>query len=182
MAPTRSTPDVAFAAPLGGCGLLRPDGDSASGRSSARRPAGAVQAVSWPRVSIGDRGAATLELVVLFPVLLLLIFGVFQGALYFHSRNVALAPAQQGVRGGRANGQSDPAGTAVGQAREFLAQTGELHDLTGLQITPTVSGGQLRITITGRALSLLPGVAGPHVSQTAAGSLERFTHSSGGRR
>jgi len=115
---------------------------------------------------------------VLFPVLLLLIFGVFQGALYFHSRNVALAAAQQGVRTGRADGQPDPVGAAVGRARTFLTQTGELKNLTGLQITPTLSGNQLRIKITARALSLLPGVPGPLVSQTADGGLERFTHTS----
>jgi hypothetical protein len=134
------------------------------------------------RPAADDRGVATLELTVLFPVLLLLIFGVFQGALYFHSRNVALAAAQQGVRAGRADGVRDPAGTASAQARAFLAQTGELHNLTGVQITPTLNGGQLRITITGRAVSLLPGMPGPSFSQTAAGGLERFSRSTGGHR
>jgi hypothetical protein len=123
----------------------------------------------------GDRGAATLELVVLFPVLLLLIFGVIQGALFFHGRNVALAAAEQGVRAGRADGHSDPAAVAVAQARQFLADTGELDNLTELVITPTVDGDQVRVTITARTVSLLPGLPGPKVSQSAAGSLERFT-------
>jgi hypothetical protein len=146
------------------------------GRSTARR------SVSRQRNTGDDRGVATLELTVLFPVLLLMIFGVFQGALYFHSRNVALAAAQQGVRAGRADGVRDPAGTAGAQARAFLAQTGELPNLTGVQITPTLNGSQLRITITGRTLSLLPGMPGPSFSQTAAASLERFSHSTGNQR
>lgn len=127
------------------------------------------------RAGPGDRGAATLELVVLFPVLLLLIFGVIQGALFFHGRNVALAAAEQGVRAGRADGHSDPAAVAAAQARQFLADTGELDNLTELVIAPTVDGDQVRVTITARTVSLLPGLPGPQVSQTAAGSLERFT-------
>ena len=40
----------------------------------------------------------------LFPVVLLILFGVIQGALYFHGRNVAMAAAEQGVRAARADG------------------------------------------------------------------------------
>ena len=88
---------------------------------------------------------------------------------------MALAAAEQGVRAGRADGRSDPAGVAAAQARQFLADTGELDNLTELVITPTVDGDQVRVTITVRTVSLLPGLPGPQVSQTAAGSLERFT-------
>lgn len=122
-----------------------------------------------------DSGVATLELVVIFPVLLLLLFGIFQGALYFHGRNVLLAAAEQGVRAARLDAQPDRAATAVQQARQFLLDTGELKNLSGLTFTPTVEAGQVRLTITARTVSLLPGVPGPQVSQTAAGSIERFT-------
>jgi len=122
-----------------------------------------------------DQGAATLELVVLFPVLLLLIFGVIQGALFFHGRNVALAAAEQGVRAGRADGQGDPAAVAAAQARQFLTDTGELDNLTELVITPTVDGDRVRVTVTARTVSLLPGLPGPRVRRSAAGSLEVFT-------
>ncbi len=111
----------------------------------------------------------------LFPALLLLIFGVIQGALFFHGRNVALAAAEQGVRAGRLDGQLNPAGTAVTQARQFLADTGELDNLTELTIVPVADGQQVRVTVSGRTVSLLPGVPGPRVSQTAAGPVERFT-------
>jgi Flp pilus assembly protein TadG len=126
------------------------------------------------RTGHDDAGVATLELVVIFPVLLLL-FGVFQGALYFHGRNVLLAAAEQGVRAGRVDAQPDRAATAVQQARQFLVETGELNNLSGITITPVVDGDQVRLTITARTVSLLPGVPGPQVSQTAAGSIERFT-------
>ena len=122
-----------------------------------------------------DGGAATLELVVLFPILLLLIFGTIQGALYFHGRNVVLAAAQQGVRAARLDGQPDRAATAGQQTRQFLLDTGELSNLSGLTVVVSLDGSQVRVTVTGRTVSLLPGVPGPRVTQTAAGSLERFT-------
>jgi Flp pilus assembly protein TadG len=132
-------------------------------------------AVTHGRMRRSDAGVATLELVVIFPVLLLLLFGIFQGALYFHGRNVLLAAAEQGVRAARLDAQPDRAATAVQQARQFLLDTGELKNLSGLTITPTIDAGQVRLTITARTVSLLPGVPGPQVSQTAAGSIERFT-------
>lgn len=132
-------------------------------------------AVTHGRMRRSDAGVATLELVVIFPALLLLLFGIFQGALYFHGRNVLLAAAEQGVRAARLDAQPDRAATAVQQAKQFLLDTGELKNLSGLTITPTVDAGQVRITITARTVSLLPGVPGPQVSQTAAGSIERFT-------
>ena len=123
----------------------------------------------------GDGGAATLELTVLFPVVLLILFGVIQGALYFHGRNVAMAAAEQGVRAARADGQTDRATVATAQAMQFLADTGELDNLTGLSITPAVDVGSVRVTVNARTISLLPGVAGPAISQTASGVIERFT-------
>jgi Flp pilus assembly protein TadG len=122
-----------------------------------------------------ERGAATLELTVLFPVLMLLIFGVIQGALFFHGRAVVLAAAEQGVRAGRLDGQPNRAGTAELQARQFLADTGELNNLFELSIVPAVDAEQVRLTVTARTVSLLPGMPGPRVSQTAAGPIERFT-------
>ena len=111
----------------------------------------------------------------LFPVVLLILFGVVQGALYFHGRNVAMAAAEQGVRAARADGQTDRTGVATAHARQFLADTGELDNLTGLSITPAVDTGTVRVTVSARTVSLLPGVPGPAVSQTAAGAIERFT-------
>lgn len=111
----------------------------------------------------------------LFPVVLLLLFGVIQGALYFHGRNAALAAAEQGVRAARADGQTNRADTATDQARQFLADTGELDNLSALRITPDVDAGTVRVTVTARTVSLLPGVPGPRVSQTASGDIERFT-------
>ena len=50
------------------------------------------------RWKVVDRGSASLELVVIFPVLLLIIFGAMQGALYYFACSAALASAQEGAR------------------------------------------------------------------------------------
>jgi Flp pilus assembly protein TadG len=113
---------------------------------------------------------------VLFPVVLLFLFGVLQGALYFHGRNVAMAAAEQGVRAARADGQTDRAGAAAGQARQFLADTGELANLSELSVTPDVDAEAVRVTVSARTVSLLPGMPGPRISQTASGDIERFTN------
>ena len=126
----------------------------------------------------GDGGGGTLELTVLFPVVLLFFFGVIQGALYFHGRNVAMAAAEQGVRAARADGQTDRPGTATSRARAFLADTGELDNLTALRITPDIAARTVRVTVTAKTISLLPGVPGPRISQTASGVIERFTNNS----
>jgi len=131
--------------------------------------------LSAARPGIADRGFVTLELVVLFPVLLLLLFALIQGALFFHGRNVALAAAEQGVRAARSDGQPSPASLATTHARQFLIDTGELANLSELTITPAVTATEVRVTVTARTVSLLPGIPGPQVSQTASGPRERFT-------
>ena len=122
-----------------------------------------------------ERGFVTLELVVLFPVVLLVIFGVIQGALFFHGRNVVLAAAEQGVRAARTDGQSAPAGVATARARQFLLDTGELANFTDLTISPAVTATEVRVTVTARTVSLLPGLPGPQVRASASGPRERFT-------
>jgi len=145
----------------------RPAGSATTGRRAG---------LPRPHPRRGDDGVATLELTVLFPVVLLILFGVIQGALYFHGRNVAMAAAEQGVRAARADGQTNRTGTAAGQARQFLADTGELDNLTELSVTPDVDAETVRVTVSARTVSLLPGMPGPRISQTASGDIERFTN------
>ena len=120
-----------------------------------------------------QNGSASLELVVVFPVLLLCFFAVVQGALYFHARNVAMAAAQQGARAAASQQGSEGAGVAA--ATTFVVQAGGPDVMTQIHVytnrTPTAAS----VTVIGRSLSVLPGVAGLSVSQTADRPVERFT-------
>ena len=123
----------------------------------------------------GDRdvGSATLEIAIIGPVLLLLIFTIVQAALWFYARNLALAAAQEGVSAGRGYGSS--ASIGVTRARSFLDRTAQ----DSLQATTVSSTGstatRIRIEVRGRSLSVLPGVPGIAVTQSAQGPVERFT-------
>lgn len=124
-----------------------------------------------------ERGSSTLELAILFPAVLLVIFMVVQGALYFHARSVALAAAQQGVRAAAAEDGSAEAGSS--EAAAFVAQAGGSDVLTGVQVSPQRTPTTAKVTVTGRPLSVIPGVMNFEVSQTAELPVERFTDAGG---
>lgn len=120
-----------------------------------------------------EGGAATLELVIAFPVLLALIFTVVQASLYFHARSLALAAAQEGVRAARA--EPGALGDGAARARAFLAATAGDALLGPAVSTAGSTPTRIRVRVTGRSLSVLPGVAGLPVAQAASGPKERFT-------
>lgn len=120
----------------------------------------------------GDRGSATLEVSVLAPVLLLVVFTVIQVGLWSYARSLALGAAQEGLAAGRAYGAPAEAGRE--RARSFLDATAG-DSLMGSAVTATTTATTLSIEVTGRALSVLPGVPGLPVRQRAEGPIERFT-------
>ena len=125
------------------------------------------------RWKVSDRGSASLELVVIFPVLLLIIFGAMQGALYYFACSAALASAQEGARAVA----DERASTGDGQsaAASFLAAAGGSDTLQQTQITATRSGATATVVVTGRSLSLVPGWGGIAVRQAASAPVERIT-------
>lgn len=118
-----------------------------------------------------ERGSTSLELTILFPVLLLLVFALVQFGLWFHARGLALAAAQEGVSAARLY-QATP-GAGVDRATDFLTAHGS-DTLLEAQVNDGSSALRVRIEVTGRALSVLPGVSGLSVSQHAEGPVERF--------
>jgi len=120
-----------------------------------------------------ERGAATLELVVIFPVVLLITFGVIEAALWYHARNVALAAAEEGVRVATGDGGSLDAG--IGEARDFALRAGADDILSAVTVDFAGDDTEVSITVSGHSLSLFPGWSGHEVSQTASGPVERFT-------
>ena len=120
-----------------------------------------------------DRGSASVELVILFPAVLLIITALLQYGLWFHARAVALAAAQEGVFTARTYHATPHLGAATALA--FIADHGSDTLLSPAATTSTPAVGQVQVAVTGRSLSVLPGVAGLAVSQSAAGPIERFT-------
>lgn len=127
---------------------------------------------SGRRVTGGERGSATLELAVAFPVFLLLLIAAVQAALYFYARAIALTAAQQGVQAARLEHHTLEEGMTAAHGYAAHAGGGSLHDIA--VATTGSTPVTVRITVTGTAPSLLPGITW-NVSQQAAGARERFT-------
>lgn len=123
----------------------------------------------------GDRGSSAVELVLLTPVLIALIFASIQGALLWHAKHLAVAAAQQGARLARADTTgttgttgtvgstpaAEPSGTATDQQVQeatvaYLRQLGG-RLLSNATVTVQHNPGWVTVTVTGRALGLLPG-------------------------
>lgn len=127
-----------------------------------------------------DWGSASLEIAILGPVLLVLIFSIVQAGMWFYARNLALAAAQEGITFARtytaspgARSGPDLAAGAT-RARSFITrQAGD--SLVSPAVAASGTATQVRIEVTGRSLSVLPGVAGFTVRQVATGPVERFT-------
>lgn len=112
----------------------------------------------------------TLELVVVFPVVLLLMFGVVQASLHYHARNVAHAAANEGVNAATLLGGTSSGARSAAQHFIDTAGDGMFVD-TGVQVSRTAA--TFTVTVTGRSLSLVPGMPTPVIRQTVAGSVER---------
>lgn len=119
-----------------------------------------------------ERGSATLELAILFPVFLLLLVAAVQGGLYFYARAIALSAAQEGVQAARLQQHTLDDGVTAAHGYAVRAGGGSLHDVAVDTAGSTATS--VRITVTGTAPSLLPGIDWG-VSQQAAGVRERFT-------
>ena len=122
-----------------------------------------------------ERGAVAAELVIATPLLLLLIMGVIQFALWEHAVHIADAVAQQGVSVGRLQGE--PAEAGEQEARSILNQLGP-SVLTGVTITATKTTEMTTVSVTGHAESIL-GVFSLPVSATATGASEQYSYPGG---
>jgi hypothetical protein len=136
--------------------------------SGARAPDGA--AAGDPRCR-RDRGSTTLETVIVFPAILILIFGAFQLGFWYHARSISLAAAQEAARAGAVYGAGAADAYAAGES--FLDRAGRgLMESSAIEVT--LSADEITVTVTGQALSLIPGWP-VIVVQTARLPVERQT-------
>jgi Flp pilus assembly protein TadG len=126
----------------------------------------------------GERGSATLELALVAPVLLLVVVGVLQFALWYHAREVALASAQDGARVASAENGTIGAGE---QRTRTLLRAG-LGDLAGdASVSGTLGRAQVAVEVTGsiRMLFPWPGGASLPIHVRAVAYRERFVPAEG---
>jgi Flp pilus assembly protein TadG len=121
-----------------------------------------------------QRGSVSAELVIATPLLLLLILGVIQFALWQHASHVAKTAAQEGLAAGRLENGSEA--TGQNEANAVLAQLGVL---SGPHVVTRRTADTTTVTVTGDAPSVLPFFHLP-VRAVASGPTERFRSSASG--
>jgi hypothetical protein len=110
------------------------------------------------------------EAVIVIPVIMVIVLVLIQFALWAHAAQVAQLAASEGDRVARSAG-GGPAAGAV-QARSVLGAPGS--DLASSRAVVVVMAGDVvRTSVTGRATSILPGLALP-VSAVAVGPIQEF--------
>ncbi|WP_203591286.1 TadE/TadG family type IV pilus assembly protein [Streptomyces sp. SID13031] len=148
-------------------------------RSPRRRAASERGRRGRQRRNRSERGASSLELAILAPSILALIFISIQTALWLYGRSVALNAAQEGVS--RLRLVQPPLYTGAigekvrGDIEAYAQQLGG-NTLGDAVVEPPAYNnpeGMVSFTVTGETISLVPGLK-LTVSQTATGPIEQF--------
>ena len=107
------------------------------------------------RGSRGMAGGATVELVLVVPVLVFMIMIVIQLGLYWHATHVAQAAAAEGVRAARVVDGTAAAGQARAQQFVAVAAPTLLHDVT---VTATRNPQHATLHVRATVQAVVPGL------------------------
>lgn len=121
---------------------------------------------------IQESGSSPVEFAVLFPVLMLLLWGFVQGALYFFASQVVREAANSAVAAASSVGGHLDAGRDA--AQEVLDQTGRAT-LSSPAVSLTSDGSQIVATVSATPITLVPGFEFAPLVQSASAPVERFT-------
>jgi len=121
-----------------------------------------------------DRGDTSIQMAIVFPAIILLTIAVVQASMWYYARSIALTAAREGVTAGRAYQADTGDGTA--RAREVLDRIAG-DSLRNTAVNASGSTAQtIQVTVSGTAPSMIPGISGLRVSQSASGARERWTN------
>lgn len=116
-----------------------------------------------------ERGASSVEAVLVFPALVVLFFGIVQGAVVLHAGNIAQAAAQAAFEEARLYGADLDDAVATG-----FAVAGSSGDaLTSVTVEVEASDTVVSVTVSGVAPSFVPGLP-VAVERTVTGPVERW--------
>jgi Flp pilus assembly protein TadG len=134
----------------------------------------AARAVRTPRRR-RDRGASTIELAMYMPLLLIAIFAVVQFSLAYLGGRAAQAAAREASRVARAGaGTPDALDAARARGTAYASSVGRGVLFDAQVVVVTVGADQVRATVTGRALQVVPGIPAPRVDESVQGPVEIF--------
>jgi Flp pilus assembly protein TadG len=120
-----------------------------------------------------EGGSATVETVLLVPAMMLIVLVIIQFVLWAHAAQVTQLAASDGDRVARSQGGS----TAEGLAQaEGLVRTSDSGLATARVSAVVMPGDVVRISVSGSAVSIIPGLSLP-VSAAQAGPIQEFRES-----
>ena len=119
-----------------------------------------------------DRGDTSIQMAIIFPFVLLATVAVIQASMWYYARQIALTAAREGLTAARSY-ESNPADGAA-RARDVLDRTAG-DSLRGYSVFVGSDGQRVRVQVSGTALSMIPGLSGLQVTQSASGPVERWT-------
>jgi Flp pilus assembly protein TadG len=128
------------------------------------------------RAASSERGSSAIELAILAPVLLFVVWLTIQFALYTQGRQVALAAAQIGARVARQDAASVPGWQAIAEHSAQSYYQGLGTRVLGGTVTATATAAgpsRVQVTVTGKVASILLGLPLP-ISERAGGPVECF--------
>lgn len=116
-----------------------------------------------------ETGASSVELLVFFPLLLLIVLLTVQLALSWYGNEVAMATAREVARSVRSGGNSAEArADGVAYAQKVGAQA-----LTDVDVNVSVTGDEATVTVSGKSMDIVAGFA-PRVNASVTSELETF--------
>ncbi len=141
----------------------------AHGHTRSRVTQGASLDFTQRRLDANDGGYSIVEAAIVFPAVLVMLFGVVQFALLWHGRHVAEAAAQDALR--TASGYQSTAALGEKDGRDFLHQVAP-----NLLKNPSVQVSRNATNVTVQVRANVVSLFGMHltVSETAAGPVERY--------
>ena len=100
-----------------------------------------------------ERGSVSVQMVLLMPTLLLVVWIALGAAMYFYGRTTALAAAQAGATAGAA--EHGTTADCVRTATDLASRAGD--SLAGITVTCQMGAQTVIAVVTGNTLSLVPG-------------------------
>jgi Flp pilus assembly protein TadG len=121
--------------------------------------------------SANDRGQATLELLLVLPLLLFLLVALVQFALWYQAEQTTIAAAQEGA----AQVSTHDGDAAAGQQRAQLLMAGVSSMSSPPQVSVAPAGaGQISVSVSAEMQSMIPGVSGFSLHATALTHVEQL--------
>ena len=118
-------------------------------------------------------GASSVELIIFFPLLLLVVLITVQVALTWYGNEVAIATAREVAREARANSKGgDLSAAAKANGAAYARKVGG-KALTDVEIDVSTTGDQVTVRVSGKSLDVVAGLS-PRVKASVTSERETF--------